>query len=112
MLPCRQAGCKCKGFAWIPSRPEEVGEFWFARRRDFDPSTWRAKCRCKHSHEDHEPVGLRACKSRGIKIDSLFSKKLLNTYTIKQTIDLQKCCCLFIFCSKILTQKQIDSLGK
>ena len=65
MLPCKQGGCKCKGFSWIPSRPEEVGEFWFQRRRDFDPSTWTAKCRCKHSHEEHDPVGIHRCKARG-----------------------------------------------
>lgn len=64
-VPCRQGGCKCKGFAWIPSRPEDVGEFWHQRRRDFDPSTWRAKCRCKHTHEEHDPTGMRRCKARG-----------------------------------------------
>ncbi|CAH1795757.1 unnamed protein product [Owenia fusiformis] len=64
-VPCRQPGCSCKAFAWIPSRPEEIGEFWFARRRDFDPEAWRAKCRCKHTHEDHDPNGMRRCKMRG-----------------------------------------------
>lgn len=63
-VPCKQGGCKCKAFAWIPSRPEDVGEFWFQRRRDFDPSTWRAKCRCKHTHEEHDPV-MRRCKTKG-----------------------------------------------
>ena len=65
MLPCKEGGCKCKGFTWIPSRPEEVGEFWFQRRRDFDQSMWRAKCRCKHSHEEHDPVGIHRCKAKG-----------------------------------------------
>ncbi len=65
MLPCTQGGCSCKGFSWIPSRPEEVGEFWFQRRRNFDPRTWKAKCRCKHSHSEHDPVGMRRCKAKG-----------------------------------------------
>ncbi len=64
LLPCKNA-CSCKGFAWIPSKPEEVGEFWFQRRRDFDPNTWRAKCRCKHSHEEHDPGGMHRCKAKG-----------------------------------------------
>ncbi|WAR01031.1 F221B-like protein [Mya arenaria] len=51
-----------QGFAWVPSRAEDVGEFWLQRRRDFDPSTWRAKCRCKHTHEEHEAAGSRRCK--------------------------------------------------
>lgn len=32
------------------------------RRRDFDPSTWRAKCKCKHTHEEHDPTGMRRCR--------------------------------------------------
>lgn len=56
--------CKCKAFQWIPSRFEDVGEFWFARRRNFDPSTWRAKCKCKHTHEEHDPNTLN-CKACG-----------------------------------------------
>ncbi|KAL5004593.1 hypothetical protein ScPMuIL_018049 [Solemya velum] len=64
-VPCKNGGCSCKAFAWIPSRPEDIGEFWHQRRPDFDPSTWRAKCRCKHTHEQHDPTGMRRCKSRG-----------------------------------------------
>ena len=40
--------CACKAFAWVPDRPEEVGEFWLRKRRNFDPTTWRAMCKCKH----------------------------------------------------------------
>lgn len=65
MVPCRQPGCRCQGYAWIPSRVEEIGEFWHQRRRDFDPEAWRAKCRCKHTHEDHDPGGMRRCRARG-----------------------------------------------
>ncbi|PAA65149.1 hypothetical protein BOX15_Mlig019563g1, partial [Macrostomum lignano] len=50
-LPCQH--CKCANFEWVPTRPEEAGEFWLKRRRDFDPASWRAKCRCKHTHEEH-----------------------------------------------------------
>lgn len=64
-VPCKQGSCSCKAFAWIPSRPEEIGEFWFQRRRDFDLSTWRAKCRCKHTHEEHDPTGIHRCRKCG-----------------------------------------------
>ena len=39
-------------------------EFWFARRRNFDVSTYRVKCRCKHSHESHDP-NLFNCTEKG-----------------------------------------------
>uniref|UniRef100_A0A674JJP7 Family with sequence similarity 221 member B n=1 Tax=Terrapene triunguis TaxID=2587831 RepID=A0A674JJP7_9SAUR len=48
--------CKCQSFIFIPSRPEDVGEFWLRKRVGFDPSAWRATCRCKHSHEEHAPA--------------------------------------------------------
>jgi len=60
-FPC--GACACKNYAFIPQRPEEVGEWWLPRRRGFDVRTWRAMCRCQHSHEDHDPNfrGCRAC---------------------------------------------------
>ncbi|XP_041464442.1 protein FAM221B-like [Lytechinus variegatus] len=64
-VPCKQGGCHCKAFAFIPGRPEDIGEFWFQRRRNFDPTTWRAKCKCKHTHEQHDVTGLRRCKVGG-----------------------------------------------
>ncbi|KAI0208424.1 hypothetical protein LSAT2_006907 [Lamellibrachia satsuma] len=66
-VPCKQFGCACKAYAWIPSRPEDIGEFWFQRRRGFDVTTWRAKCRCKHTHEEHKPTGYRQCLVGGCK---------------------------------------------
>ena len=63
LVPCKSGGCRCKGYKWVPSKPEEVGEFWFQRRRNFDVSTWRAKCRCKHGHDEHDPTRLRRCRS-------------------------------------------------
>jgi hypothetical protein len=53
VLKCHQAGCTCKGFQFIISRPEEAGEYWLRKRRDFDALAYRAKCRCKHTHEEH-----------------------------------------------------------
>jgi hypothetical protein len=61
-LPCQH--CKCKSFAFIPSRPEDVGEFWFQRRRNFNVSEYRVKCRCKHAHDVHDPI-MRKCKEKG-----------------------------------------------
>eukprot|EP00404_Azadinium_spinosum_P049934 CAMPEP_0180746970 /NCGR_PEP_ID=MMETSP1038_2-20121128/29302_1 /TAXON_ID=632150 /ORGANISM="Azadinium spinosum, Strain 3D9" /LENGTH=364 /DNA_ID=CAMNT_0022780563 /DNA_START=101 /DNA_END=1192 /DNA_ORIENTATION=- len=55
--------CSCTGFHYMPRRPEEVGEWWLPRRRGFDVRLWRAKCKCQHSHEDHDPnhLGCRSC---------------------------------------------------
>lgn len=64
VVPCRVPGCKCKAYSWIPNRPEDIGEFWFQRRRNFDPTQWRAKCRCKHTHDKHDPV-YRRCQVPG-----------------------------------------------
>ncbi|XP_033106457.1 protein FAM221B-like, partial [Anneissia japonica] len=73
-VPCGQ--CECKAFAFVPGRPEDVGEFWFQRRRNFDPSTWRAKCRCKHTHEEHRCNGMRHCKTRGCSCSAFNSNFL------------------------------------
>ena len=59
-VPCR--ACGCKAFAFVPARPEDVGEWWLKRRPNFDPSTWRAKCKCKHTHEQHSPTNSRRCR--------------------------------------------------
>ena len=64
-VPCAAGRCECKAFAFTPSRAEEVGEWWLQRRVGYDPSSWRAKCKCKHTHEEHKPTGMRACRSRG-----------------------------------------------
>ncbi|KAL8204146.1 UNVERIFIED_CONTAM: hypothetical protein K2H54_068349 [Gekko kuhli] len=64
-VPCTLPDCKCQSFMFIPSRPEEVGEFWLQRRTGFNPATWRAQCRCKHTHEEHAPLGSRACGAPG-----------------------------------------------
>lgn len=76
MVPCTAPRCECKAFAFIPSRPEEAGEFWLQRRPGYDPSTWRAKCKCKHTHEEHHPTGLRRCKVKGCGCSKFFSNFL------------------------------------
>ena len=53
--------CKCEEFQFVPGRPEDVGEFWLKKRRNFDESKWRAKCRCKCPHDDHDQKTLK-CK--------------------------------------------------
>ncbi|XP_010806267.1 protein FAM221B isoform X2 [Bos taurus] len=64
-VPCNMGQCRCLMFCFIPSRPEEVGEFWLKRRATFDPRSWRAQCRCKHSHEDHTATGSHSCRVKG-----------------------------------------------
>ncbi|XP_051712656.1 protein FAM221B isoform X3 [Oryctolagus cuniculus] len=64
-VPCRVSQCRCLMFCFIPSRPEEVGEFWLKRRATFDPKAWRAQCRCKHSHEDHAATRSHPCRHPG-----------------------------------------------
>ncbi|XP_058158055.1 protein FAM221B isoform X2 [Dasypus novemcinctus] len=64
-VPCSVGQCRCLLFCFIPSRPEEVGEFWLNRRATFDPKAWRAQCRCKHSHEDHTATGSHPCRHHG-----------------------------------------------
>lgn len=63
-VACAVGGCECVAFAFVPSRAEEAGEWWLPRRVTFDPSTWRAKCKCKHTHEEHSPRGARGCRAR------------------------------------------------
>uniref|UniRef100_A0A8C5P2H1 Protein FAM221B n=1 Tax=Jaculus jaculus TaxID=51337 RepID=A0A8C5P2H1_JACJA len=64
-VPCSVSQCRCLMFCFIPSRPEEVGEFWLKRRSTFNPIAWRAQCRCKHSHEEHAATGAHPCRHRG-----------------------------------------------
>ncbi|XP_066916647.1 protein FAM221B-like [Clytia hemisphaerica] len=61
-LKCLQ--CPCKSFNFIPQRPEDIGEWWLRRRPGFNEAIWRAKCRCKHTHVEHNPE-TRKCRVRG-----------------------------------------------
>ena len=38
---CEKGKCRCFGFNYMPSRPEECGQWWLPRRRDFDLTAWR-----------------------------------------------------------------------
>ncbi|XP_007945204.1 protein FAM221B [Orycteropus afer afer] len=64
-VPCAVSQCRCLMFCFIPSRPEEVDEFWVTRRATYDPKAWRAQCRCKHNHEDHRATGSHPCRRYG-----------------------------------------------
>uniref|UniRef100_A0A8D2JSB1 Family with sequence similarity 221 member B n=1 Tax=Sciurus vulgaris TaxID=55149 RepID=A0A8D2JSB1_SCIVU len=75
-VPCTMSQCRCLMFCFIPSRPEEVGEFWLKRRATFDPKAWRARCRCKHSHEEHATTGTHPCKHRGCSCNNFESNFL------------------------------------
>lgn len=59
--PCSQAGCRCSRFEYIITRPEEVGEWWLPRRKDFQVHLYQATCKCKHSHIQHKPSFSRQC---------------------------------------------------
>ena len=50
----KSKSCRCQGFTFIPSRPEEVGMWWLPRRKDFDVRKWKAKCKCGHTHVEHD----------------------------------------------------------
>ncbi|XP_068784893.1 protein FAM221B [Struthio camelus] len=64
-VPCATERCECQSFTFIPSRPEDVGEFWLRRRAPPESFAWRAKCRCEHSHEKHVPRASRPCRVAG-----------------------------------------------
>ena len=55
--------CPCKGFSFIPRRPEEVGMDWLPRRKGFNVHQWRPSCKCKHTHEEHGPTAGSKCKA-------------------------------------------------
>lgn len=61
---CR--GCSGEGFAYCPSRPEEVGQWWLPRRKNFAIKEWVERVRavpedycclgCEQKVSDHETV--------------------------------------------------------
>lgn len=72
-LKCQSSNCACDAFAYVPSRPDEVGEFWLTKRPGFDPSTWRAKCKCGHAHDRHEPKHKRCKGSFYLRYSRIFN---------------------------------------
>jgi hypothetical protein len=55
-------GCKCRAFTYIPIYPEEIGEYWIPYQPNFNYSTWKAKCKCKHSWTEHNGDVFFNCK--------------------------------------------------
>ena len=53
--PCQHTKCRCKGYAFIPQRPEECGDWWLTRRKGFNVNNWRCKCNCGCAHDRHHP---------------------------------------------------------
>jgi hypothetical protein len=46
----------------MPRRPEEVGMWWLPRRKGFNVNTWRASCKCKHTHVEHKANRPNKCQ--------------------------------------------------
>lgn len=59
---CKLKSCKCQRFEYIPTRPEECGEWWLPRRKEFNVHSYQAKCKCKHSHTQHTADYQKRCK--------------------------------------------------
>ncbi|CAL1545476.1 unnamed protein product [Lymnaea stagnalis] len=72
-VPCRMVGCTCKAYMWVPNRPEDIGEFWLPKRPGFDAAAWRAKCKCKHTHNFHDPNRPHRCKTSGCSCGNFMS---------------------------------------
>jgi hypothetical protein len=57
--------CPCKAFAFVPNRPEEIGEAWLPRRKGFNIHEWSPKCRCGHGSADHRGTRPMPCGKCG-----------------------------------------------
>lgn len=57
--PGKCTACACNRFKFIPQRPEEVGEWWLPRRKEFNILSYKVKCRCSHGTDEHHPVNTR-----------------------------------------------------
>eukprot|EP01038_Epipyxis_sp_PR26KG_P006740 gene6740-9235_t len=83
--------CRCKAYQYIPSRPEECGQWWLPRRKDFDLVSWRNRIRqnpadyccigCNQKVSEHETLfETRDTRlSRGAMIDDAYIP--LNDYS-------------------------------
>lgn len=47
---CASGKCTCRGFQYIPDRPEECGQWWLPRRKDFNIADWRKVLNLLHTH--------------------------------------------------------------
>lgn len=61
---CEEAGCPCRSYRYVPNCPEEIGEGWLSRRREWDPKKWSAKCRCGHGGKAHDAGSMRCRECR------------------------------------------------
>jgi hypothetical protein len=65
--------CKCKAFTYVPLFPEEIGEYWLPHRKDFKYSSWKAKCKCNHTWNEHSAELFLSClRCNCFKLDSNF----------------------------------------
>ena len=55
--------CSCKSFAFIPTLPEEIGEYWIPHQKNFSYNTFLVKCKCKHPWNQHAADKFLKCKS-------------------------------------------------
>ncbi len=55
--------CKCRAFNYIPTLPEEIGEYWIPYQPKFDYSKWKAKCKCKHGWNEHSVEKFMKCNA-------------------------------------------------
>jgi hypothetical protein len=67
--PSCGACARCPGFRYAPSRPEEVGQWWLPRRKDFNLKQWQARLRV--SPHDYACIGCdRRVSEHSIHIES------------------------------------------
>ena len=73
--------CKCKGFKYIPIYPEEIGEYWIPFQKNFSYNTYKVKCKCKHTWNEHDGSGYLNCKKCGCgEFNSAFCCAVCNKF--------------------------------
>jgi len=50
---------------YIPTFPEETGEYWIPYQKNFSYKTFKVKCKCKHPFDDHSVDKGLGCKKCG-----------------------------------------------
>ena len=101
---CKSSSCRrCTGFSYCPTRPEEVGQWWLPRRKDFDVRGWIERVKqhpteyccigCEQKVSDHETMFEYEVdrKQRGAPVGQLYfplndSSSFLK-YQVKQAVD-------------------------
>ena len=73
--------CKCKAFKYIPVYPEEIGEYWIPFQKNFSYQTYKVKCKCKHTWNEHDGSGYLNCKKCGCgEFNSAFCCAVCNKF--------------------------------